>query len=79
MRLVILAIVVVLAFVLVAGAAICPGDSDNCTGRVLHSVFIGPPDTPRAVVLTTAQGSAPDSVAVYHSVVLDPVAPPPRA
>ena len=65
--------------VLAAGAAICPGDSANCTGRVLHSVFITPPDTTQSVVLTTAGGPAPDSLAVYHSVVLEPVAPPPKA
>lgn len=67
-----------LAIVLVASGALCPPDTDNCVGSLVHALIVIGVGVALSIPLVPEAYLQPARLVVYHSVCPDPSAPPPR-
>ena len=67
-----------LAVLLVAGGTLCPPDTDNCVGGLLHAFIVIGAGVALSIPLIPEAYLQPSRPIVYRSFCPDPVAPPPR-
>lgn len=71
-------LVVLLTIMLVAGGTLCPPDTDNCVGGLLHAFVVLGASVALSAALVPEAYLEPARLVLYHGFCPDPAAPPPR-